>query len=172
MSGILYIVATPIGNLNDISFRALETLKNVDYIASEDTRVTRKILNHYSIKNQLISYNDYNEKIYTSIGYSFNHFLNESTILYHSYNQGFRIPSFEELNINTYEMKHSDDTLKVEYQKSYSYCLIIEDNNIKINYSMFYNKANDVIEWKYKTQNTDNYCNYIIFDLHELIPRH
>ncbi len=56
----LYIVATPIGNLDDISIRAIETLKNVDYILSEDTRETVKILNKYNIKNPQISYRDQN----------------------------------------------------------------------------------------------------------------
>ena len=61
MSGILYIVSTPIGNLQDITYRALSTLKEVDVIACEDTRVTRKLLSKYSIKNKLITYNDVNE---------------------------------------------------------------------------------------------------------------
>ncbi len=62
MSGILYIVSTPIGNLQDITYRALSTLKEVDIIACEDTRVTRKLLSKYSIKNKLITYNDVNER--------------------------------------------------------------------------------------------------------------
>lgn len=56
----LYIVSTPIGNMNDISFRALDTLKNVDFILSEDTRETVKILNKYNIKKSQISYRDQN----------------------------------------------------------------------------------------------------------------
>lgn len=59
--GNLYIVATPIGNLQDITFRALDILKNVDYIACEDTRQTIKLLNHYDIKNKLVAYHKFNE---------------------------------------------------------------------------------------------------------------
>ena len=61
MYGVLYIVATPIGNLNDISDRAKQTLSEVKFIAVEDTRVSKKILNKYQIENQMIVYNNFNE---------------------------------------------------------------------------------------------------------------
>ena len=60
MAGTLYIVGTPIGNLGDISPRALETLRTADFIAAEDTRVTLKLLNHFDIKNKLTSYHEHN----------------------------------------------------------------------------------------------------------------
>lgn len=60
MSGTLYLVATPIGNLGDFSPRAVETLKTVDFIAAEDTRVSVKLLNHFEIKKPLVSYHEHN----------------------------------------------------------------------------------------------------------------
>lgn len=62
MFGKLYVCATPIGNLGDITLRALETLKEVDYIAAEDTRHTKKLLNHYDIHTPLISYHEHNKQ--------------------------------------------------------------------------------------------------------------
>ena len=61
MYGTLYLCATPIGNLSDVSFRFLETLNMVDLIAAEDTRVTIKLLNHFEIKKQLTSYHEHNK---------------------------------------------------------------------------------------------------------------
>ena len=60
MSGTLYVVGTPIGNLGDISPRALETLGNCDFIAAEDTRVTLKLLNRFEIKKPMVSYFEHN----------------------------------------------------------------------------------------------------------------
>ena len=60
MSGTLYLVATPIGNLGDFSPRAVETLQAADFIAAEDTRVSVKLLNHFGIKKPLVSYHEHN----------------------------------------------------------------------------------------------------------------
>ena len=60
MSGTLYLVATPIGNLGDFSPRALETLEAVDFIAAEDTRVSMKLLNHFELRKPLVSYHEHN----------------------------------------------------------------------------------------------------------------
>lgn len=62
MSGILYVVATPIGNLEDITLRALRVLKEADAIAAEDTRHTQRLLNHYDIRTPLTSYHEHNER--------------------------------------------------------------------------------------------------------------
>ena len=74
----LYIVSTPIGNLNDITLRSLEVLKNSDIILCEDTRRSLKLLNHFNIKKKLISYHKFNEKkdLHKIIKY-----LNEGKIL-------------------------------------------------------------------------------------------
>lgn len=61
MAGILYLCATPIGNLEDITFRVLKTLKEVDLIAAEDTRHSIKLLNHFDIKTPMTSYHEYNK---------------------------------------------------------------------------------------------------------------
>ena len=56
MAGILYLVATPIGNLGDLSPRAVETLAQADFIAAEDTRVSLRLLNHFDIRKPLVSF--------------------------------------------------------------------------------------------------------------------
>lgn len=61
-TGVLYLVGTPIGNLGDITLRALETLKNVDVVLSEDTRVTKKLLSHYEITTPTFSCHEHTEK--------------------------------------------------------------------------------------------------------------
>lgn len=70
MAGMLYLCATPIGNLEDITFRVLDTLRNVDVIAAEDTRNSIKLLNHFQIKTSMTSYHEYNkvEKAHYLIG--------------------------------------------------------------------------------------------------------
>ena len=62
MQGTLFIVATPIGNLDDITFRAVETLKVVDLVLAEDTRHSQKVLNHFNIKTPISAFHDYNER--------------------------------------------------------------------------------------------------------------
>src|SRR5690349_17841426 len=61
MPGALFVVATPIGNLEDLTFRALRTLKEVDLIAAEDTRRTSKLLSHYEIRKPMVSLREHNE---------------------------------------------------------------------------------------------------------------
>ena len=62
MSGILYIIGTPIGNLEDITMRQLRMLEEVDFLCAEDTRVTMKLLNHYEIKQQLVSFHEHSSR--------------------------------------------------------------------------------------------------------------
>ncbi|MDE6862830.1 MAG: 16S rRNA (cytidine(1402)-2'-O)-methyltransferase [Eubacterium sp.] len=62
MSGKLYIVGTPIGNLGDLSPRAVDVLDSVDFIAAEDTRVTMKLLTHFNIKKEMVSYFEHNKR--------------------------------------------------------------------------------------------------------------
>jgi 16S rRNA (cytidine1402-2'-O)-methyltransferase len=78
MNGILYVVATPIGNLSDITFRAIEILKSVDLIACEDTRQTIKILNRYEIKKPLVSYHQHSKL--TKIDYLISELLSGKNI--------------------------------------------------------------------------------------------
>lgn len=61
MNGVLYVVGTPIGNLGDLSPRALETLEKCDFVAAEDTRVSLKLLNHFGIKKPMVSYFEHNK---------------------------------------------------------------------------------------------------------------
>ena len=61
MSGTLYLIATPIGNLGDLSPRAAETLENADFISAEDTRVTMKLLSHLGLKKPMVSYHEHNK---------------------------------------------------------------------------------------------------------------
>ena len=61
--GVLYVVATPIGNLEDITYRAVRVLKDADLIACEDTRQTRKLLDHYGIEKPMVSYHEHNEMV-------------------------------------------------------------------------------------------------------------
>ena len=60
MSAVLYVVGTPIGNLGDLSPRAIDAFENCDFIAAEDTRVSMKLLNHFGVKKPLISYHEHN----------------------------------------------------------------------------------------------------------------
>jgi 16S rRNA (cytidine1402-2'-O)-methyltransferase len=60
--GVLYLIPTPIGNLGDMTFRAVQTLKTVDVIAAEDTRTSKVLLNHYGIHGKLVSYHKFNER--------------------------------------------------------------------------------------------------------------
>ena len=61
MAGTLYLCATPIGNLEDMTYRAVRILKEVDLIAAEDTRNSIKLLNHFEIKTKMTSYHEYNK---------------------------------------------------------------------------------------------------------------
>ena len=62
MAGTLYLVATPIGNLEDLTYRAVRTLGEVDFVAAEDTRVSGKLLHYLEISKPLVSYHEHNKK--------------------------------------------------------------------------------------------------------------
>jgi 16S rRNA (cytidine1402-2'-O)-methyltransferase len=66
VAGILYVVATPIGNLADMTFRAVEVLKQVDLIAAEDTRHSARLMEHFSVKTPMLAYHDHNEEYQSS----------------------------------------------------------------------------------------------------------
>ena len=78
MSGILYLVATPIGNLSDMTSRAIDTLREVDLIAAEDTRNSIKLLNHFEIKTPMTAYHEYNK--YDKADYLVNELLGGKNI--------------------------------------------------------------------------------------------
>lgn len=78
MSGILYLVATPIGNLSDMTSRAIDTLREVDLIAAEDTRNSIKLLNHFEIKTPMTAYHEYNK--YDKADYLINELLGGKNI--------------------------------------------------------------------------------------------
>lgn len=82
MSGKLYLCATPIGNLEDMTFRVVRTLKEVDLIAAEDTRNSIKLLNHFEIKTPMTSYHEYNK-------IDKGHYLVESVIRRKKYCAGY-----------------------------------------------------------------------------------
>src|ERR1019366_5302897 len=77
MPGVLYVVATPIGNLEDFTYRAVRVLREANWIACEDTRTTKKLLDHYAIQTRTLSYHEHNEAARTEdlIG----HLLNGET---------------------------------------------------------------------------------------------
>jgi 16S rRNA (cytidine1402-2'-O)-methyltransferase len=78
--GVLYVVPTPIGNLEDMTFRAVNALRDADYVACEDTRVTRKLLNHFRIEQRLLSCHEHNQR--TQSERIVNDVLNGQTVAY------------------------------------------------------------------------------------------
>ncbi len=83
----LHIVPTPIGNLQDITYRAVEILSNVDLILAEDTRVSQKLLKHYNIKTKMVSYHMHNEHKKTI--YKLNACQAQQLLFRHLFSQGY-----------------------------------------------------------------------------------
>ena len=103
MAGKLYLCATPIGNLDDITLRVLNTLKEVDLIAAEDTRHSIKLLNHFDIKTPMTSYHEYNK-------------VEKARYLVDKLKEGTNIALITDLPSGTCRLYHGPDHLRHGHQ--------------------------------------------------------